>query len=119
MFIAYIVVAIVMAFFAAGSGVAKLQHNPRVVAGVNGVVGVPMPWFPVLAACEIAGAAGILIGIFWPPLGLAAAVGLVIYFVGAIIAHLRVRDFKGIGSPALPLLLAVATLALRTLSLPH
>jgi uncharacterized membrane protein YphA (DoxX/SURF4 family) len=117
MFIAYIIVAVVMAFFAVGSGVAKLQHNPRVVAGVNGVVGVPIPWFPVLAACEIAGALGILIGIFWPPLGLAAAVGLVVYFVGAIIAHLRVRDFKGLGSPVVPLALAVATLVLRILSL--
>jgi uncharacterized membrane protein YphA (DoxX/SURF4 family) len=117
MFIAYIIVAIVMAFVAVGSGVAKLQRNPRIVAGINGVIGVPMPWFPVLAACEIAGALGILIGIFWPPLGLAAAVGLVIYFVGAIIAHLRVQDFKGLGGPVLPLVLAVATLALRILSL--
>ena len=110
MFIAYIIVAIVMAFVAIGSGVAKLQHNPRIVAGINGVIGVPMPWFPVLAACEIAGALGILIGIFWPPLGLAAA-------VGAIVAHLRVRDFKGLGGPVLPLALAVATLVLRILSL--
>ncbi len=117
MFIAYIIVAIVMAFMAVGSGVAKLQHNPRIVTGINGVIGVPMPWFPVLAACEIAGALGILIGIFWPPLGLAAAVGLVVYFVGAIVAHLRVRDFTGVRNPVLPLVLALATLVLRILSL--
>lgn len=117
MFIAYIIIAVLMSLLAVASGAAKLQHNPRVVSGIHGVVGVPMPWFPVLAACEIAGAIGLLIGIFWPPLGLAAAVGLVVYFVGAIIGHLRVRDFKGVGSPVLPLVLAVATLVLRILSL--
>jgi uncharacterized membrane protein YphA (DoxX/SURF4 family) len=117
MFIAYIVIAVLMALLAVASGAAKLQHNPRVVSSIHEVIGVPMPWLPVLAACEIAGALGILIGIFWPPLGLAAAVGLVLYFVGAVISHLRVRDFKGVGNPILPLLLAVATLVLRILSL--
>ena len=117
MFIAYIIVAIIMAIIAVGSATGKLQHNPRIITSINGVVGVPMPWIPALAACEIAGALGILIGIFWPPLGLAAAVGLVIYFVGAIIAHLRVQDFKGLAGPVLPLVLAVATLVLRILSL--
>lgn len=117
MSIAYIILAILTAAFAVLSGVAKLQKNPRVVKGVHEVVGVPMRWFPWLAACEFAGGAGLLIGIAWPPLGVAAAVGLVIYFVGAVVSHMRVRDFKGIGAPILPLVLSVATLVVRILSL--
>jgi uncharacterized membrane protein YphA (DoxX/SURF4 family) len=117
MFIAYIIVAILMSALAVASGTGKLQHHPRIVSSIHGVIGVPMPWIPVLAACEIAGALGLLIGIFWPPLGLVAAVGLVAYFVGAVVAHLRVRDFKSVGNPLLPLVLAVATLVLRILSI--
>jgi hypothetical protein len=75
-----------------------------------------MRWLPWLAACEIAGAIGILIGIAWAPLGVIAALGLVFYFVGAIIAHLRAGDFKGMLTPVVPLLFSVAVLVTRILA---
>ena len=52
-------------------------------------------------------------GIRWPRLGIAAAIGCVIYFVGAIISHLLVGDVAGIGSPAFMLAFAATLLALR------
>jgi uncharacterized membrane protein YphA (DoxX/SURF4 family) len=117
MFVAYIIVAILTAALATASGVFKLQRNPRVIKSIHEVVRVPMRWIPWLAVCEFAGALGLLIGIVWPPLGVAAAIGLVIYFISAVIGHLRVRDFQGLGSPALPLVLSIATLVTRILSL--
>jgi hypothetical protein len=36
------------------------------------------------------------------PLGTAAAIGLVSYFVGALIGHLRVRDTKGAAAAVAP-----------------
>jgi len=75
-----------------------------------------MKWFPWLAACEFAGAVGLLIGLAWAPIGIAAAVGLVLYFLGAIVAHLRVGDIKGIGTPAVPFGLAIACLVTRILT---
>jgi hypothetical protein len=114
---AYVIVAIVLALLVLLSGAAKLMRHPRLVESLHGVTKVPLSWFPVLAACEIAGALGLLIGIFWPWLGIAAATGLVIYFIGAVVAHLRVRDFKSLGNPLFPLLLSVAALVLRILSL--
>ncbi|NIK61670.1 DoxX family protein [Kribbella shirazensis] len=39
-----------------------------------------------------AGAAGLLAGLAVPALGLLAASGLVLYFLGALVAHLRVHD---------------------------
>ncbi|MGH7452024.1 MAG: DoxX family protein [bacterium] len=116
MYIAHIAVAVLMSLLIAGSGVAKLRRDPRVVKVINEVVRVPMKFFPWLAACEFAGGIGLLIGIAWPPIGLAAAVGLIIYFLGAIIAHVRVGDVKGIGAPAFMLGLAVACLVTRILS---
>jgi hypothetical protein len=101
------------------SGVAKLRRTPHVVKTINEVVRVPMKWFPWLAACEFTGAAGLLLGIVVAPVGLAAAGGLVVYFLGAIIAHLRVGDVKGISTPAFPFGLAVACLVTRIHSAYH
>ncbi len=119
MYIAYLVVAVLLSLLAVVSGVAKLRRTPHVVKVINEVVRVPMKWFPWLAACEFAGAAGLLLGIAVAPVGLAAAAGLVLYFLGAIIAHVRVGDVKGIGTPAFPFGLAVACLITRILSTYH
>jgi hypothetical protein len=117
MFVAYVALAVLtaLAMFASASG--KLRRDTRVVETINGRLGVPLTWFPWLAACEVAGGLAVLIGTGWAPLGIAGAVGLTAYFVGAFIAHLRIGDWSGLGSPAIPLVLAVATLVTRLLSL--
>jgi hypothetical protein len=79
-------------------------------------IGVPPGMFPFLAACEIAGAIGLVIGLWYAPLGIAAAIGVVLYFVGAVGAHLRKSDFKGVPYAAAMLVFAVATLVLRVIS---
>jgi hypothetical protein len=108
--------AVVTALMVALSAVMKLRRDPRVVNIIHEVVGVPMKWLNLLAACELAGAAGLLLGIAWPPLGIAAGAGLVIYFVGAVASHVRVRDFKGIGPAAFMLTLSAAALVTRILT---
>ena len=113
MFIAYIIIAAVLAILLLASAAFKLRPDPR----VREMAGVPMRFFPHLAALEIAGAAGVLIGLAWAPLGVAAAGGVVLYMIGAVIAHARVHDFKGIANPALPLALAIAALITRLLSI--
>jgi DoxX-like family len=110
---AYTALAVVMSLLVAASGLAKLRRDPRVVKVITGVVRVPLKWFPWLAACEFAGAIGLLVGIVWPPLGLAASVGLVLYFLGAMIAHVRVGDLKGLGPAAFLFVLASACLVSR------
>lgn len=113
MFIVYCVLAIVYSGMLIVSGIVKLQHNPQAVQIIHERIGVPLEFFPVLAACEFAGALGLLAGIRRARLGIAAAIGLVIYFVGAIISHLLVGDVAGIGSPAFMLVIASALLAIR------
>jgi len=51
---------------------------------------VPRSWVPVLGALLAAGSLGLLAGFAVPLLGSLAAAGLVLYFLGALIAHLRV-----------------------------
>ena len=81
----------------------RREDSPRsayIVQVIHEVVGVPLKYFPLLAASEFAGALGIVLGIWWPCLGVAAGIGLVLYFVGAVVSHLRVGDLKGIGPAA-------------------
>jgi hypothetical protein len=113
--IAYLVVAILLAGLVLFSAVGKLRNDPHIVEVIHETVGVPMKYFPALAACELAGAVGLLLGIWSPLLGGAAAVGLVIYFTGAIVSHLRVGDLKGIGPAALLWSMSAAALCLRIL----
>ena len=79
-------------------------------------VGVPRRALSPLAVLKIAGALGLLIGIGVPRLGVAAAVGLVLFFFGAIAAHIRARDYVSIPFPGVFLLLAIASLVLRVVS---
>lgn len=51
-----------------------------------------MQILPPPAALEIAGALGLLVGLAWWPLGVAAAAGVMLYFVGALGFHARARD---------------------------
>ncbi|MFD3505139.1 DoxX family protein [Streptomyces sp. NPDC058676] len=74
--------------------------------------GVPESWFLPLGLVKIAGALGLLAGIVYRPLGIAAAIGVVLYFLGAVITHARGGDAKGIGIPAVIMLVAVAPLVL-------
>jgi uncharacterized membrane protein YphA (DoxX/SURF4 family) len=116
MSIAYLVITILLAAIVTFSGIGKIRRDPHIVQVIHEVIGVPLKYFPLLAACEFAGALGILLGIWWPPLGVAASIGLVIYFVGASVSHLRVGDIKGIGPAAFILVVAAAALALRILT---
>jgi hypothetical protein len=118
MFTAYTAVALLSAvLLALVSGLGKMRRHPYIVKSVHEVVGVPMQWFPLLAALEFAAATGLVLGIKWAPLGMAAAFGMVLYFVGAIVAHVRVRDVKGLGPAVQMLCLALAALTTRTLSM--
>lgn len=113
----YATLAIVMALMATLSAIMKLRHDPTVTRSIHDVVGVPLKFFPFLAACEFAGALGLLLGIAWPALGLAASAGLSLYFIGAVVGHLGVGDFKGLGPATFMLGLSGACLIVRVRSM--
>jgi uncharacterized membrane protein YphA (DoxX/SURF4 family) len=114
---AYLVVTGLFALMTAFSGLMKIRRDPNVVKVIHETVGVPLKYVPVLAACEIAGALGLVIGVWSPPLGVAAGIGLAMYFIGAVVSHLRVRDLGGIGPAAFMLGLSVAVVALRIVTM--
>jgi DoxX-like family len=72
-------------------------------------VQVSRVWMVPFGALLASGAVGLLAGFAVPALGTTAAIGLVLYFICAVTAHLRVRD-RQIGLAVLFLLLAAAAL---------
>jgi uncharacterized membrane protein YphA (DoxX/SURF4 family) len=113
---AYLVITPFFAILVVFSGLGKIRGDPRIVKVIHETVGVPMKYLPLLAACEFAGALGLVLGVWWPPLGVVAGIGLVLYFAGAVVSHLRVGDLKGIGPATFMLVVAGAVLALRVLT---
>jgi DoxX-like family len=72
-------------------------------------VQVSRRWMVPLGILLAFGAVGLLAGFAVPGLGTAAAIGLVLYFICAMSAHLRVRDHQ-VGGAVFFLLLAAAAL---------
>jgi DoxX-like family len=75
-------------------------------------LGVPHSQMLPLGALKLAGAAGLLLGIAVPAIGIAAAVGLVLFFIGAIATAIRARWYAHIPYPSGYLALAAASLVL-------
>ena len=94
------VFTVLLAAIALVSAMGKLRKMPPVMESMTHV-GVKPHQIPALAYLEIAGAVGLLIGIAYPLLAFVSAGALMLYFLGAVIAHLRVKDkFKDF-APAL------------------
>jgi hypothetical protein len=109
---AYLAVTLVTVIITAGIAVADFVPAKFVLAN-SAEVGVPRSWLPALGAAKLAGAIGLVVGLLGLPwLGIAAATGLVLFFVGAVLTHLRARVLYNIAFPAAYLCLSAASLAL-------
>jgi hypothetical protein len=111
--IAMIIVSSLLTLAAFASAGAKLSKSPQVIEGLTHV-GVKENQVPLLALLEIAGGVGLLVGFALKDLGRLAAVGLVLYFAGAVVAHLRIKDNVATLAPAFVLFaISVGTLVLQ------
>jgi hypothetical protein len=114
MITAYLVVTLLAVAANAFSGVAALAHFKPILPGMV-KAGVPESWltFPI-GTLKTAGAIGLLLGIIGVPLiGVAAAIGLILFFVCAIYTHVRASDY----SPQFGLAIGFLTLAAAALVL--
>ncbi|GAA2506360.1 DoxX family protein [Winogradskya humida] len=96
MYAAYVTLTIITALFTAIAAITYLigHDYPKAQADMKRI---PRSWVPILGALLAAGTLGLLAGFAVPLLGTLAAIGLVLYFTGALIAHLRVgsRNLTG------------------------
>jgi len=91
---------------------AKLTGQPKMRKSAAHF-GIPWPRYRLIGLAELAAAAGILIGLWWHPLGVAAAAGMALLLLGAIVTHRKAADSVKDMVPALVgLVLTLAYLAL-------
>lgn len=98
------VVCIVANVFIVAADLARAQF----VLVSSAEVGLRAAVLPRLAVLKGAGALGVVLGLAGvPALGLAAATGLVLFYVGAVTAHVRASVLHNIAFPLAYLALAV------------
>lgn len=96
MFSTYVTVTVVAAVFTGFAAVTYLigHDYPKAQADMKRI---PRSWVPRLGLALAAGSLGLLAGLAVPLIGTLAAAGLVLYFVGALVAHLRVGSRNLVG----------------------
>ncbi|MFB6812629.1 DoxX family protein [Streptomyces sp. NPDC056387] len=116
MFITLAVVTVFMSAVLLASAGAKSLRTRHITEQMS-ALGVPQGMMAYLIGAQIAGAAGAIAGLWWGPLGVAAAIGLTLYFAGAAAFHLRVGDRKGASPAAVLTMTSVALIVLRAATL--
>jgi DoxX-like family len=112
MFTAYIVVTILTGVANAYAAIVDFRRPQWVIDNMT-KWGGSHSWLFTLGVLKAAGALGLLVGIGVPLIGVAAATGLVLFFVGAIAVVIRAGWYSHLLWPSTYLLLAVGSLAFR------
>ena len=112
---AYFAVSLIAIAANGFSGIAALLHFQPIMPGMA-KAGVPVSWltFPI-GTLKTLGAPGLAAGLAFRPLGVSAAIGLVLFFVCAVYTHIRASDYSpqfGLAIGFLSLNVAALALAL-------
>ena len=115
---AYLAVTFVAIAANGFSGIFALLHFQPIMPGLA-KAGVPVTWltFPI-GTLKTLGALGLAAGLVIQPLGVAAATGLVLFFVCAVYTHILAGDYSpqfGLAIAFLALNAAALALAIETL----
>lgn len=112
MTVAYYIVAVLAALWIGFSSFSLLARKQFVVDPLI-EYGVPRSWWNWLGIAKGAGALGLIVGLFVPVIGIAAAIALILYFTGAVITTLRAHSYKTTPFPVLYMIPAAAALVLQ------
>jgi uncharacterized membrane protein YphA (DoxX/SURF4 family) len=93
----FVTISLLMTAVCLLPAVGKLLGQPKMRQSAEHF-GIPWPRYRLVGVAELAAAAGVLIGLWWHPLGLAAAAGMTLLLAGALIGR---RQGDGTG-PARP-----------------
>jgi hypothetical protein len=91
---AYLVVTMIAIAIDGFSGVSALVHFAPIIAPMQRA-GVPLSWltFPI-GTLKILGTLGLVVGLWIPVIGVAAAAGLTLFFVCAVYTHVLANDLS-------------------------
>jgi uncharacterized membrane protein YphA (DoxX/SURF4 family) len=119
--VAAVVLSLVLALVSLGAGAPKALLKGEVPQRLQEHMKLSLGLVRFIGLAEVAAAAGLVIGIWWRPLGIAAAVGMAVLLAGATGFHARAGDYtdpKERGGAMVPIILTlIAIAAAVTLSL--
>jgi DoxX-like family len=111
---AKVIVTALLAVLFAFASLIKL-FGVRQSLAIRDHLGVKPAQWRVIGLLELAGVVGVLVGLAWWPIGVAAAIGLALLVLGAIVFHVRASDSAtDIAPSVIGLGLAVATAILQS-----
>ena len=96
----FIAVSLLLATACLVPASAKLLGHPKMQKSAAHF-GIPWRRYRLIGVAELAAGVGVLIGLWWHPLGVAAAAGMVVLLTGALIIHRRALDSAKEMAPAL------------------
>ena len=112
----FIAVSLLLAAACLVSASAKLLGHPKMQKSAAHF-GIPWRRYRLIGVAELAAGAGVLIGLWWHPLGLAAAAGMAVLLIGAIVTHRKASDgVKEMAPAVVALLLSLAYLAIALMA---
>jgi DoxX-like family len=107
----FIVLSLLLAATCLLPGSAKLLAHPKMRKAATHL-GFPWRGYQLIGLAEMAAAAGVLIGLWWHPLGVVVAAGMALLLAGALLAHRQAGDAaKEIVPALLGLAITIAYLA--------
>ena len=108
----FVAVSLLLATACLFTAAGKLLGHPRMRQSAAHF-GIPWRKYQLIGAAELAAAAGVLLGLRWHPLGVAAAAGMILLLLGAVITHRQAADTAKEMAPALlALAITIAYLAI-------
>jgi hypothetical protein len=111
----FIALSLLLAVACLVPGMAKVLGQPR-MRKAAAHFGIPWRGYQLIGVAEVTAAGGVLAGLWWHALGLAAAGGVAVLLLGALASHRRVGDTVKETMPALvALVIAAAYLAAAAL----
>jgi hypothetical protein len=93
---AYLIVTAIAIAFDGFSGVSALLHFAPIMGPMRRAGVLPLSWlrFPI-GTLKTLGALGLIVGLWIPAIGVAAAAGLTIFFICAMYTHVLANDISG------------------------
>ncbi|RDH74698.1 DoxX family membrane protein [Mycolicibacterium moriokaense] len=86
-------VCVVLAGVMLKAGVPKVLLSGPIPAYLQTHMGLSTAMVRFIGLCEVCGALGLIVGIFWRPIGIAAAIGLAALLIGAVGFHAKAGDY--------------------------
>jgi len=103
----FIALSLLLAAACVVPGAAKLSGQPKMITSARHF-GIPWSRYRLIGAAELAAAAGVVAGMSWAPIGVAAASGMAVLLLSALAAHRHAGDGAHEAVPALVALAACA-----------